>query len=203
MEIIKIIESFAVIVASLCVVYGIGSWRREMKERKEYEIAEEVLALFYEANDRIRAIRSPFGFIGEGQSRKPEPNETPEQKIIRDRAYVVFERYKNNQEVFNRLHALRYRFIVIFGKDKAMPFNNLRKILSKILSAADILSNGWEKKYEDIIWEKYPGSDSISNEVDKTISEIENICENTIRPVPWFSKILKKLKHSGKEKDKK
>lgn len=75
-NIINLIESLAVIIASSIVsisaYIGISSWRKEIKQRKEYDLAEEVLALFYEAKDIISFIRSPFGWSGEGKTRNAD-----------------------------------------------------------------------------------------------------------------------------------
>lgn len=217
MEWIQIVESLAVIAAALVAIYGISSWRREMKGRKEYELAEEVLALFYEAKDRISAIRSPLGRSDEGKSRQTSPEESPEEKDAFDRAYVVFERYQKHQETFNRLHMLRYRFMALFGREKAKPFDDINKIITKITTAAGILGHYWarlskthlpmnEKKYENLIKqiEKYRSviwlgfePDPIAPKVDKLIEEIEKTCEPILRKEPsWFSKILRKKKQT-------
>lgn len=202
MDIIKLLDglaSLAIIVASLVAIYGIGSWRREMKGRKEYELAEEVLALFYEVGDRIAAIRSPFGWAGEGQSQKADPDEKPEQKETLDRAYVVFERYQNHKDFFKRLHVLRYRFMSLFGQDKGKPFNDIDNVLNEILKASHMLGIIWqtlidsgfsEKSYENhkediqkfqaIIWEGYMESDPITPRVKSIVSEIEDICKKII-----------------------
>lgn len=173
MEYVKILESLAVMAASGVAIWRINSWRREMKGRKEYELAEEVLTLFYEAKDKISAIRSPSGWSGEGKSRQASPEERPEEKEAFDRAHIVYERYQKHQEIFNKLHTLRYRFMALFGRDKAEPFDNLNKIVNKITSAAGILGNHWARlskpayrednrkyerliknieKYEKVIW---------------------------------------------------
>ena len=119
MVVLEIIQSLAIIAASIVAFFGINSWRKEMKEKKEYTLAEEVLALFYEAQDKINAIRNPFSLEGEGRSRKADPSETPKQKEILDQAYVFIERYNNNSEVLNKLRTIRYRFMVLFGKNQA------------------------------------------------------------------------------------
>jgi hypothetical protein len=99
-EWIDIAQSLSVIVASAVAIYGIDAWRRQFVGRRRIELAEETLALFYQARDIIRAIRSPFGWSGEGQTRKRAPNERPEDKEALDRAYVLIERYNKNIEIF-------------------------------------------------------------------------------------------------------
>lgn len=201
MELFQTLESLAVILAAIVAIYGINSWRREMRGRKEYQLGEEVLALFYEAKDKISAIRSPLAAVGEGQSRKAHSNEKPEEKEAFDRAFIVKERYQKNQELFNRLYALRYRFIAIFGGGKAKPFDDLANIIKEILIAAQMLGFYWahlsqthlprseekinklikeRQKYEAVIWAGFE-PDPIAPKVDEVISEIEKICEPILR----------------------
>ena len=214
MTLIQILESLAVIIASIVAIFGINSWRREMRGRKKYELAEEVLSLFYEAKDKISAIRSIHGNVEEGKSRKPNPNETPdEQKALND-AYVVFERYQKNQETFNKLHALRYRFMAIFGSNKGKPFIDLNKTINEILISAHILGKLWnmrsqtslprgENRYEKIInsiqkheaifWEGLKEPDPITPRVESIILEIEKICEPILKQKPrWYLKLSRK-----------
>jgi len=214
MECIKILESLAVFTASIVAIFGINSWRREIRGRKKYELAEEVLALFYEARDKISAIRSIHGNVEEGKSRKPNLKETPdEQKALND-AYVIFERYHKNQDTFNRLHALRYRFMAIFGSNKAKPFYDLNKTMNEIFISAHMLGKLWNmrsqtylprgedeynkiikdiQKYEAIFWEGINEPDPITLRVEGIISEIEKICEPILKKKQrWYSKIFKK-----------
>ncbi len=201
--ILDIIESIAIIIASLSAIYGINSWRKEMKGKKEYELAEEVLAHFYEAKDKISLIRSISGWSGEGKSRKPSQNETDEEKKILDQAHVVFERYQNNQDVFNKLQSLRYRFMAVFGRENGNPFIELNKIIIRILSSSRTLSRLYFlrrqddstqnkiDKYEAIIYEGHNEPDEISQNIENILSEIEHICENIIRPEEkWYSRNL-------------
>jgi hypothetical protein len=45
------------ILVLLLAVYGVDSWRREHPGKRRIELAEDTLALFYEAVDAIRHIR--------------------------------------------------------------------------------------------------------------------------------------------------
>lgn len=74
---IELVESLAITFAAGIAMWGINSWRREFLFRKEYELAEEVLPLFYKAPDLIRGIRNPLRGAEEGQTRKPAENEHP------------------------------------------------------------------------------------------------------------------------------
>lgn len=188
MEIIEFIKDLSIIAASLSAIYGINSWRKEIREKKQYELAEDALALFYQARDIINYIRSPLSYEVEGKSRKQSENETIEQKKFLDQAYIVFERYNENRSVFNRLHSLKYRFMSVFGTDKVKPFNDLENIMNEIFSASKKLSRFWLKgiqnefveKSEAIIWDSLDDDDPINEKNYQIISEIEKTCRNII-----------------------
>ncbi len=135
-EVAQFFESASIVVASFAAMYGFDAWRREHIGKRRIELAEEVLALFYQAKDAIDAMRSPFGYGGEGQSRKADADELPEHKEALDRAFVLIERYNRYSDVFAKLHALRYRFIAQNGPDKAEPFDGLNVIVNELIGAA-------------------------------------------------------------------
>ena len=189
----NILESLSVIIAAIAVTLGVGAWQREYVGKRKIELAEDVLALFYEARDVISYIRSPFGFVGEGNTRKADPNESPEDKLIYDNAYVVFERYNKRQEPFNKLYSMRYRYMARFGNNSEKPFLELQKIVNEVFSAARELpdyrkrqgSYPWQNKnefeqhlkemrdLEAIFWEMSPKRDLIKPRIDAVISDIE------------------------------
>jgi hypothetical protein len=198
---LNILKSISIIIASLMAVYGINSWRRETKWKRKYELAEEVLSLFYEVQELISIIRSPFGNANEGQSRKRGKNESLEESEILDRAYTVIERFEKNKEPFNKLRSIKYRFITVFGKKSEKPFNDIIKLTNKIMAVSNLLGDRYWKEqgrrkftevqldkhlqemheYESIIWEGYhENSDEIKNEILRVIDEIENICKQVI-----------------------
>ena len=196
---IETLENISVIVAAISVIYGIGAWRREYVGKHQIDLAEEVLELFYEAKDLISMIRNPGSTGDEGKTRKPQEGETPEEKELRDRAYIVFERYLDNKEVFNKIHAKRYRFLARFGPEAGNPFDALRKILSEIFIAARLLPDYWlrqgkvqrteARRQEDLkkmyelqgkFWEGSEDPDPINPKVGQIISEIESICRPII-----------------------
>jgi len=186
------------------------------------ELAEESLCLFYETRDAIRSIRSPLGYGGEGESRKASGPETLEQKKARDQAFVVFERYQRHQELFNKLYAIRYRFIANFGMHDAEPFDIINKIINDIFISARMLSEMWPKnseywdeertkkhseqvqKHESIFW--WSGSeDPIDKRIDEAVSRIEQTTKAIIESKGTLYKILNWeitsfFKRSGKNK---
>lgn len=195
----EIIQTISVVVASVVVIYGITAWRRELRGKKEHDLTEEALTLVYECNDIIRGMRLHASFGGEGKSRKPEPNETPELTEQLNEVYIAIERYQKSQDKFNRLFALRYRFVALFGAEAIKPIEELRLCLNKILTAAYILIASkkrrpesdlseddikqyeeTEKRNESIVWASFDGSDDISQEMHKIINELELFCSREL-----------------------
>ena len=55
---LEYLSQSAIIIASITAIYGINAWRREYRGKKDIDLAEETLALFYKAKDAISAIRN-------------------------------------------------------------------------------------------------------------------------------------------------
>ncbi len=59
---VEVVQAVAVIVASVVAIFGINAWKREYVGKRRMELAEEVLAMFYEVRDVMHDIRAPFSF---------------------------------------------------------------------------------------------------------------------------------------------
>jgi len=178
------LSNIAVISASAAAIYGIFAWKKEFQGKRKIELAEEVLVLFYEAKDAIRAIRCPLSHQGEGAMRESQ------QAID---SVIIYERYEKRQGIFNKLGSKRYQFKARFGTEKDKPFEELNDIIIDILNAADGLSmtqnrsvnNDNSKNKKD--WQKHMSviylfmpDDTITPRVNKVISDIEAICKPII-----------------------
>jgi len=197
MELVTLKE-ISIIFSIWVAVYGIDSWRREYVGKRKMELAEQILALFYQSKDIISYIRSPFSFGGEGSSRKKNEHETEEQTKLYNQAYIVFERYESNKDVFNKLKSLRYQLMALHGQNACLPFDDLNSIVHEIFGASRRLSRYWLQqghnnlgteefkrhleemhKAEDIFWESGE-EDPIIPKVEKAITDIESICKPII-----------------------
>ena len=193
-----IVQSIASGITCLAMIFtafvawrGIKAWKWEFRGKRQIELAEEVLSLFYQARDVIESIRSPIGYLGEASTRKQVENETPEEKDALDRAYAVRERYEERREMFSKLQSLRYRFMAQIGKEEAKPFSEIRKVLNQILRASRRMAllcvprhrPGREKKNVEKQIQKYEAileGDEIKKRVEKAVSQIEETCRNII-----------------------
>lgn len=205
----EIIENIGLIVASITAIYGINAWRRELRGRKEYELAEELLSLLYDCRDRLRAIRSPFSRTTEGSTRESDPSETAEETKLLNRAYVVFERYQANQEVFTKLFALRYRFMALFGTDAAKPIEDFKLALNDVFISAQMLPNYWQRQgrvpmpeeefkrhlkemheHQAVFWGTFSERDTFNTGVEDIVLRMEQTCGGFIRPTPVWKLVL-------------
>ena len=196
----EILQTISVFSACVAIIVGVDAWRREFIGKRRIELAEDVLTLFYEAQDAIRYIRNPFSNTAESEGRQKSEDEDPKDSLALDRAYVVFARYEKKMEVFNRLQAIRYRFIARFSPEATGAFDQLNLVTRKIFSAAGLLGRVyWRKqdqafrtekqfnnfqenaeKYEGIFWEGSSDPDPINPLVQKAITDIERICRPII-----------------------
>ena len=194
---IEWLNQISIFVAVCVAIYGIDSWRREHTGKRQIELAEDSLALFYEASDVIKHLRHPISFASEIELIARGEYENDKEFKARENASVVFMRYNKHQELFNRLHSMRYRFMAQFGKKRAIPFDDIRSIVNEITSSARILSRLWPRdnfksekeedlhrkkieKYEAVFWEGPEEDDPINPRLNIVISEIEATCQDVI-----------------------
>lgn len=198
---LSILQSISVIIASGVAIYGINAWRKEFRGKRQIELAEEVLALFYKTEDIISSIRSPMSASDEGTSRVQEDDETEEIKKKRDLAYSLIERYNRSIEHFSKLFSLEYRYKALFGSEKSRVFRDLRSIVSQMIVSAKRLYQLWpetlnddyisdEKKerifssirrHETTFWEGNSDDDPIREKLDKIIEIVEQTCDEANR----------------------
>lgn len=147
MEIAALIKEISLLIGIWVAIYGIDSWRREHTGKRQIELAEETLALFYEAKDVITYIRHPASYSSETENLERGEHESEENYNDRKQASIVFKRYNEHQELFNKIHSMRYRFMAQIGKAQAQPFDNLRKIINEIFLSARTLSRLWARDH--------------------------------------------------------
>src|SRR6266536_4798007 len=98
---------------------GLQKWRDETLGKRNTELAEQVLASFYEARDVFTWVRAPVRSLGEGASRSAGGPESDDLKQKRDSYFTPIERLRQEKELFAKLHAQRYMFAAYFGEADA------------------------------------------------------------------------------------
>ena len=193
---LKVLESVSIIAVSVTAMFGINSWRKEERWKRKYGLAEDVLSMFYEAEQVIRIIRSPGGYSGEGKTRLKSEFETSAESAIYDKAHVVFERFERNKEVIDKLQAMKFRFIAVFDKKHGELFDELTKIINEIFFASREIAGIRLGEYGEmeqservrklrelqqvIYWSTKIEDDPIEQRVKKLIESVEKVCKEII-----------------------
>ena len=196
MQLIQFLASLATLTAACVAVYGIFKWRAEHRGTKQIDLAEETLELFYRAVDAFANVRNPGSFSHETEDVKQVDNERPEDYEARKRASIVFKRFQQEQETFSRIHALRYRFMAVFGKSAVKPFDEIFAIVWDIKRSAMSLGRLWARqnfateeqaathrkeldKHEAIFWSGLP-DDPLDARISACIKDIEKQCRQIV-----------------------
>jgi len=197
MEWLELVKNISIIIALFVAIYGIDAWRREHVGKRQLELAEDTLSLFYEASDAISHIRHPASYEHESRDAQRGEDESEAEYKARKNAFVVFYRYNEYQELFSKIHASRYRFMAQVGKKEAAPFEDLRLVINEIKFSARRLSRLWAennhstrdekikhrerlRKYEAIFWDDMEENDPINPKLEKIIRDIEYTCKSII-----------------------
>ena len=195
--IIELITQISAIIALWVAIYGIDSWRREHTGKRQIELAEETLALFYEARDVIANIRHPVSWGSESDDIERGEKESENDYDARKRANIVFSRYNEHQELFNKIHSMRYRFMAQIGKEESVPFDELRSIVNEIFISARKLARLWARehfrneeayeknrsdieKHEAVFWDDMSQDDPINVKLEEAINKMESTCKSVI-----------------------
>lgn len=197
--IVTIGQTIAIISACWAIISGVGAWKREFIGKRRIELAEEVLATFFEIKDAIVSIRHPFSNTDEGKTRQKGEYETKEESNLLDRGYIVFERYEKRKEVFQKFNTLKYRFMAAFGKDTEEIFTECNRTLNQIFISSRMLAEYyWQRqgrvemskeefqnhldemhKHEGIFWDTMMEED----EVRRKLQQIQTKLDITTKPV--------------------
>ena len=186
---LNVLQAGAVVAAAIIASNALNTWRREMIGRKKADLAEQTLAAFYEARDIIRAARHPGSFDHEGKSRQPMEGEAESEARYRNSVYVPVERLLSQNEFFARLEASKYRFMALFGKGHAKPFDTIKKVRNRVLISSGMLirtHSEFAEEREELrrnreTWERDIGvgltdEDPLADKVEAAIADIERSC---------------------------
>jgi hypothetical protein len=115
----------AAVVGGLIARWGINKWRQERVETRQIEIAEQVLALMYQAPEVLDAIRFPLSY------------ENPQQINTEDRPWSFdLKRIAEQDAYFQRLIEIRSSFMAVFGKSRLAPLEEILRIRGDLRALA-------------------------------------------------------------------
>lgn len=160
--------------------------------KRQTELAEEVLALFYEAEIILEYARFPGSLGDEGSTRPRSDRETEGDTQLLDSYYVPIERLERKGELFAQIHAKRYQFMALFGKEAIQPFEDLLKVRSEIISAVRMIIRTYRQdsrtdnseRWEAIIGWGPDETDPIKPKIQAIIKQVETLCRPVINGSP-------------------
>lgn len=160
-----------------------------LDRKRQVELAECTLADFYQVRDIFTWVRHPVSF-GEGKSRPREDDEASDEANLLDAFYVPVERIGRESELFARINASKPRFQANFGQEAGLPFDQIRIIKNRIISASVRLVSAQKarhpprdtliQKWEDTIWGG-DDPDPIASEIEAAVATMEAICTPILR----------------------
>jgi hypothetical protein len=212
-ELAQIAQAVAVIAACWAIISGVGAWKREFIGKRQIELAEQILAKFFEVKDAIAFIRNPFASSDEGKTRQKIDKESPGESELLDRGYIVVERYSKRETAFAEFNTLKYKFMASFGPETEEIFTETNKVLNSIFSSARMLATHyWQRqgrvqmepdefqkhldgmyRHEGIFWDGFAEED----EIRKRLSGIQGRLEKATNPC--FQEPMKTYTHFTKK----
>jgi hypothetical protein len=210
-QFLSVVTTVTVVIGALVACRGINSWRNEMVGRRRAEIAEETLALFYEAQRILEHARMPLTFEGEGKTRPRKPSEEDPSSTTSylDSLFVPVERTNKFAEFWGKFDSQKYRFRALFGSEQ--PFLDLAATRNTVVFSAHRLIEMHRERYDGdsmtpdrkrlkIQWEEAIGwtlgeRDEKKAEIKRAVVEIEKICRPAIDGFyaphrDWLSRLL-------------
>jgi hypothetical protein len=191
-EVVKVLGSVATAgaawFAAVIAYRGLSKWRAETIGKRKAELAEDVIADFYEARDMITTARLPGSLGGEGDTRQKSSGEGADETRYFNAVWVTVERLRKEQEFFAQLEARRYRFIAYFGSAAAGPYDELRAIHGEMLVAVRMLIETYrmydwpEREAERRKWETTIGWHSAEDDIPRRLDAMVAAIETTCRP---------------------
>ena len=212
-EIATIVQAVSVMAACWAIISGVGAWKREFIGKRRIELAEQVLAKFFEVKDAIAFIRNPFSSSEEGKTRQRSDSEPSTESELLDRSYIVVERYSKKESVFADFNILKYKFMASFGPETEQIFTDTNKALSSIFVSARVLAYYWQRqgrvlmendknidrmhRHQDIFWDTGSDTDEIRVQLKAIQEKLESATKPCFQePVGTFKKITKKCFNS-------
>ncbi len=192
-DIATIVQAVAIVAACWAIISGVGAWKREFIGKRRIELAENVLAKFFEIKDGIAFIRNQWSNTEEGKTREKGKAETEAESQLLDRGFVVVERYSKKEEIFAEFNVLKYKFMAAFGPETEKIFIDTNKVLNSIFSSARLLATHyWQRqgrvkmeadefkkhldemhRHEGIFWDTFNEEDEIRAQLKAIQDDLE------------------------------
>jgi len=171
--------------------YGLKSWKREYRFKRNSELLEDAKVLFYEAENAISYLR--YGFILDIDLRDFKFPPEMDEGYVKEKykyTYTIQKHFDEKLHIFNKLYAIALRFRARFGEDSITAFSSMKEKVKELLLAANRYSmKGLNKEeinaIQKIIWKDYnmlsKEGDTFGDAISKIVEDFDKLCRDKIK----------------------
>lgn len=131
-DVLKLFQIAFYVVTPIIAMFGLRSWKQELRGRSEYEVATNVLAGAYRLRDAIKQIQAPFMASSEWAGRPKQEGETEQQASVYNSFYAFSNRYAVVREAVTSWYPHVVRGEALFGPDAKTATEALAKVANKL-----------------------------------------------------------------------
>jgi hypothetical protein len=167
--------------------------REQLVFKRQFELAESLLADAYRFRGLIRDARIGGSFGGEGTTRKSEKEEPQQVKEAKDMYYVPVERLRRDGEFFAAFFAKQFMATAQFGPKVKESFDIFSGVINRIMLASGMLNTmvdqpsvGDHKVKDELLDDLWAAraralgrEDKIEAQIEQAVATLESVC----RPV--------------------
>lgn len=115
---------------------GLNAWKRETTGKRDIELCQAVIEKFYEAEHKMSMLRSPMSFLQEGEARKKDEGESPEETERRNFLFVPLARFNEQFSFWSDFLSYKFRMRALFGDQAVYAFEDVENALRTFRAAA-------------------------------------------------------------------
>lgn len=185
-DVVQIVGSLGLLVLG---ALGLGTWRRQLKGSLDYQLAKDILAATYRAQDAIRIVRSPFFYI----SLIPM---SPDRRLEEEHRNLQ-ERLDRLEKPWTELRGLQLEAKVVWGNYGQEPIGRLNGIIGMLRNAMSLnfdirtrfggvyplkdpdpeLASEMTKDNTDFVYDSDSANNKYTRALSDVIGEIETACK--------------------------
>lgn len=190
----EIVITLTAITGAIVAIWGLRTWKAQIKGKTEYDLARRLLKAIYEVRESIRIIRAPFISSGEIEKAMQDAGYSEQEIKQKNHSYesdqaVYQSRYKYLADSLSELRVELLEGEVHFGKEiheRMKPLNEcvgkLRVNINRLIRSKKRENQGSykltseeSKEKDEVLYERSqnPDEDAFTKEVHLAVEELE------------------------------
>lgn len=172
----ELITSIATLAGIYIAWSGLQQWKKQLRGRTDYEIARRYMRAVLKLRDAVHYVRNPFIPASEFDEAlvKNGVNLSEEISDRKKDAAVYSERWKQVASATSDLNIETIDAEISWGKEASKIQDNLRKSVSKLSVAINLLVRGHSREGDFKIIYQQGEKDFFSEEINESVQEIQN-----------------------------